>query len=190
MDDEFKKQVLELAVAKLVKDPYFVDRLVDHVTAKIVRELTADGTLKAQVIEATTAKLLPVQTQQLLDAIKSAVERQAAKEIGPVVAQLAKQFATRLLDDPKEPEKFKPDWASHPGASLKDLLTERGISYPEALGKMSSYELFSYVLEEVVGASVTPGMAAKFESLGWGTADFWLQREADYRAALARGAKP
>lgn len=80
---------------------------------------------------------------------------------------------------------FRPAWVSPPGDTIADLLEEQGwtaASLAERLGVTPKH-----VSELVRGrASVTPDTAGRLALVLGSTAEFWLTREAHYRAALQR----
>ena len=80
---------------------------------------------------------------------------------------------------------FSPDWASPPGDTIADLLEERGWTQAELAVRLGSCEAF--VNQLVSGeTSIDKAAALTLERVLGGTARFWLNREADYRAALAK----
>lgn len=85
----------------------------------------------------------------------------------------------------KELLKYEPDYAVAPGATLKELLEEKGISQASlAIRSGLSEKTISQIINGV--APVTYETAEKFEmSLGV-PANFWNQRELTYRESLER----
>lgn len=80
---------------------------------------------------------------------------------------------------------FTPTWASPPGDTILDLLDERGwtqIEFAERTGFTKKH-----VNELVSGrATITADTADRLSRVLGSTIDFWLVREAQYRAALER----
>lgn len=80
---------------------------------------------------------------------------------------------------------FQPDWVSPPGETIADLLEERGLSVTEfaaGLGRTPAYTSDLVHGREVITAEV----ARQLEALFGGSAAFWINRESQYREALAR----
>ncbi len=81
-----------------------------------------------------------------------------------------------------------PDWVSPPGSTILDVLEERGWSQAELAGRMGYTRKHINLL--VKGAAgITEESALKLERVLGSTAGFWLNREAQYREALARQAE-
>ena len=74
---------------------------------------------------------------------------------------------------------------SPPGATIRDILEERGISQKELARRMRRPQK---TISEIINgkARITPQTAIQFEKRLAGTAEFWVTREALYRLALAR----
>jgi HTH-type transcriptional regulator/antitoxin HigA len=82
---------------------------------------------------------------------------------------------------------FHPDWVSHPGETIADLLEEKGWSQAE-LAERTGFTR-KHINELVTGkTSLTPDAALKLESTLGGSARFWLSREAQFREQTARKA--
>lgn len=80
---------------------------------------------------------------------------------------------------------YKPDRVSAPGDSLADILEERGMTQAE-LAERTGRPLKT-INEIVKGkAAITPETAIQLERVLGTPADFWNQREANYRVYLAR----
>lgn len=80
---------------------------------------------------------------------------------------------------------FTPNWVSVPGDTIKDLLEERGIGIQDfagGIGKSSDFVNALLIGQESIDEVLARKLA---ESLG-GPAKFWMNREQDYRADLAR----
>ncbi len=83
---------------------------------------------------------------------------------------------------------FTPDWLSPPGDTIADVLDERGWSQAE-LAQRIGYTP-KHVNQLLRGkASINEDTALRLERVLGSTARFWLQREAEYRVALARRAE-
>ena len=80
---------------------------------------------------------------------------------------------------------FRPDWVSHPGETIADLLEEKGWSQAELAQRMSFTRKH---VNELIGGrtALTAEAALKLEATLGGDAGFWLAREAQYREALVR----
>jgi len=82
-------------------------------------------------------------------------------------------------------ETFQPDWVSHPGETVADLLDERGWSQVELAARTGFTR--KHINELVAGkAPLSPETALKLEATIGGTVRFWLAREAHYREGLLR----
>lgn len=80
---------------------------------------------------------------------------------------------------------YKPDRVSPPGDTLADLLEEKGMTQAE-LAERSGRPLKT-INEIIKGkAAITPETAIQIERVMGTPAEFWNQREAHYRAYLAR----
>jgi HTH-type transcriptional regulator/antitoxin HigA len=80
---------------------------------------------------------------------------------------------------------YRPDMVSAPGATLLDLLDERGMTQAE-LAERTGRPLKT-INEIIKGkAAITSETAIQLERALGVTAEFWNQREANYRAYLAR----
>jgi len=80
---------------------------------------------------------------------------------------------------------FQPNWASKPGDTIADILSERKISVPTFADKMnSSTDYIHSLLAGYVG--LTKDLCSKLEVVLGPSADFWLRREIQYRESLAR----
>ncbi len=93
----------------------------------------------------------------------------------------------RVMSEDKD-YKFDPDWVSPPGASIKDLLDERGLSLGWLASMMGMQ--WGYVERLVAGEDNLTGRAA--EKLGeviGPNKEFWINREFQYREGLAKGKK-
>lgn len=80
---------------------------------------------------------------------------------------------------------FKPDWFSPPGATIADLLEERGWSQTEFALRMEYTKKHIHLLIQGK-APINEETAIKLERVLGSTVSFWLNREASYREALAR----
>lgn len=80
---------------------------------------------------------------------------------------------------------YAPDWISHPGETILDLLEEKGLTQAEFADRAGFTK--KHVNELVKGKSaITADAALRLERVLGSTADFWLNREVRYREALAR----
>lgn len=75
---------------------------------------------------------------------------------------------------------FQPDWTSPPGATIKDILEERGISINDfsqqtGLGHNSIQALFKGE------RPITTFLANRLEEMFGASAAFWMEREKQYR---------
>lgn len=80
---------------------------------------------------------------------------------------------------------FTPDWVSPPGETIADLLEERDWTQAQ-LAERLGYTPKHVSLLINGKASVTEEAALKLERVLGSTAAFWLNREAQYRAQLAK----
>jgi HTH-type transcriptional regulator/antitoxin HigA len=84
-----------------------------------------------------------------------------------------------------DPQAFQPDWASPPGDTLLDALDERGWSQAELAQRLGVTP--KHVSELVRGkAPLSAPLAGALARVIGSTPEFWLTREALYRAALER----
>jgi HTH-type transcriptional regulator/antitoxin HigA len=82
-------------------------------------------------------------------------------------------------------ETFSPDWISHPGDTILDLLEERDWSQADFATRMGyTTKHISQLLTGKV--PITLDAALKLERVLGGTVRFWLNREAQYRESLIR----
>ena len=85
----------------------------------------------------------------------------------------------------EQAQAFTPDWISHPGETVEDLLEERRwtqVEFAERTGLSPKH-----VNDLVHGrAAISADTASRLDKVLGGTAQFWLTREAQYRAALER----
>lgn len=81
-----------------------------------------------------------------------------------------------------------PDWISPPGETILDILEERGWSQADLAERMDySPKHINFLIKGTAG--ITEDAALKLERVLGSTAGFWLNREAQYREALARKAE-
>lgn len=83
------------------------------------------------------------------------------------------------------PHQFSPDWVIPPGATIADLLEERSWSQAEFASRMGYTKKHVNLLIQGK-VSVTDDAAIKLERVLGSTVNFWLNREALYREAIAR----
>lgn len=81
--------------------------------------------------------------------------------------------------------RFEPDWVSPPGATIADLLEERGWSQQEAAQRLGYSEKH---LSQLINGKVplTEDAAMRLSSVLGAPVGFWLKREAQHRERLAR----
>lgn len=85
----------------------------------------------------------------------------------------------------KNTKEFTPDWVSSPGDTIKDILEE--LEWTEAeFSKRTDYSP-KHITQLLNGnAPITDDTALRLEKVLGSTFSFWLNREAQYREALAR----
>lgn len=84
-----------------------------------------------------------------------------------------------------EADSFQPSRVSPPGETIEDLLEEKGWTATEFAERMAYTP--KHVNELLHGrASITADTALRLESVLGSTAQFWLNRESQYRETLAR----
>lgn len=89
------------------------------------------------------------------------------------------------MNDLQTPTLFTPDWISPPGDSIADLLDDLGWTQSEFAERTGFTNKHVSLL--INGkASITEETALKLERVVGSDARFWLNREAQYREALAR----
>lgn len=80
---------------------------------------------------------------------------------------------------------FEPDWASPPGDTLKDFLEEYGLNQSQLAELMGRPK--KTINEIIKGkAAITPETALQLACIFPISAQFWLNRESQYRLTLAR----
>lgn len=86
--------------------------------------------------------------------------------------------------DPEPPgAAFNPDWASPPGETIVDLLSERGRTQAELADRTH----IKHVDDLMTGrAAITPDVADRLSRVLGSTPEFWLARDAQYQAAVKR----
>jgi HTH-type transcriptional regulator / antitoxin HigA len=78
-----------------------------------------------------------------------------------------------------------PDWISPPSETIADLIEEREWTQLDLASRLGSSK--EHVNQLISGkASITEETAIKLESVLGNSANFWLSREAQYRAKLAQ----
>ena len=76
----------------------------------------------------------------------------------------------------------------HPGECIRESVEAMGWTVGEAARRLGvSRAAFSRVLN--ARAAVSVEMALALETLGWGSADFWVRMQGDYDLTLARRAR-
>jgi len=85
-------------------------------------------------------------------------------------------------------EQFAPDWVSPPGDTVMDVLEYRGMSRHSlaALLSVGTDDADDLIKGE---AEISPEMARRLSQVLGCSAVFWLERESQYRAALAARAQ-
>ncbi|MDY7093950.1 MAG: HigA family addiction module antitoxin [Acidobacteriota bacterium] len=84
-----------------------------------------------------------------------------------------------------ETQAFRPDWVSHPGETIEDLLEEREWTQAE-LARRTGFTR-KHVNELVKGnAGISSDAALRLESVLGSSAEFWMQRDSQYREAMQR----
>ncbi len=79
---------------------------------------------------------------------------------------------------------FQPNWSSPPGATITDILTERGISKGQLRDGLRETE--GYVSELLEGrATITMRVAKGLSEFLGGSTEFWMARDAQYRTDAA-----
>lgn len=87
-----------------------------------------------------------------------------------------------------EATQFLPDWASPPGATISDILQERGQSVAELARAM--HDSVDHTQQLLVGAVTIDHDVADHLAEAFGiSANFWLSRESQFRDSLSRLAK-
>jgi plasmid maintenance system antidote protein VapI len=80
---------------------------------------------------------------------------------------------------------FHPDWASAPGETIADLLSERRMSVHEFARHIE--ESSEHATDLLEGrATITIGVARKLERVLGATVQFWISRDFQYRETIAR----
>ncbi len=80
---------------------------------------------------------------------------------------------------------FYPDWVSPPGDTIEDRAEELGLTRKELAKRLGISQ--KHLIDLIKGrVSINPGMATNLERVLDIPADFWLRRDAQYRAALQR----
>jgi HTH-type transcriptional regulator/antitoxin HigA len=83
---------------------------------------------------------------------------------------------------------FNPDWETPPGATLRDILEERGVSQAALAREMG--RPLKTINEIIQGkAAITAETALQLEDALGNSAEFWMRRESNYRLRLARKAR-
>ena len=80
---------------------------------------------------------------------------------------------------------FEPDWISPPGDTIADLLEEKDWNQKDLASRLGFTQ--KHVSQLITGkVPITEDTAAKLEVVLGGKVSFWLNREAQYRAQLAK----
>jgi len=82
-------------------------------------------------------------------------------------------------------DSFNPDWVSPPGDTILDLLKERNWTKSQLSERL---EFTTKQLSQLINgkAQINEEIAIKLERVLGSTVEFWLSREAQYRAQLAK----
>ena len=84
-------------------------------------------------------------------------------------------------------ESWRPEWTSPPGDTLRELIEMRGWTQAH-LAREIGWSL-KHVNRVVQGhETISVDFAMALESLDFGSAEFWMRREGDYRVGVARAA--
>jgi HTH-type transcriptional regulator/antitoxin HigA len=84
-------------------------------------------------------------------------------------------------------ESWRPGWTSPPGDTLRELIEMRG--WTQALLAREIGWSLKHVNRVVQGhETISVDFAMALESLDFGSAEFWMRREGDYRVGIARAA--
>ena len=80
---------------------------------------------------------------------------------------------------------FRPEWTSAPGSTIQNMLERRGLSIDELSDVLGSAptDVFGLITGNI---PITDELAKKLTELVGGTEQFWLNREAQYKADLDR----
>ncbi len=80
---------------------------------------------------------------------------------------------------------FQPDWASPPGATIQDLLDERGLDRPRFadMSGLSAPEVETLLDGRM---EISEGLADRLETVFGVTRSFWIERDRQYRKDLKR----
>ncbi|MEY4583455.1 MAG: hypothetical protein RL701_8158 [Pseudomonadota bacterium] len=80
---------------------------------------------------------------------------------------------------------FSPDWVSPPGDTIAELLDEKGWDQAALADRMGLTH--KHINDLVRGrAAISPDAAQRLSTVLGSTIEFWLTREAHYRATLQR----
>ncbi len=89
-------------------------------------------------------------------------------------------------DEGDDDRPFDPDWCSAPGDTLRDILEHKRLS-PDNLAALT--QLDRTTVDGLLAGDVelTWDIARRLEMALGASAQFWINREADYRDGLRRG---
>jgi len=80
---------------------------------------------------------------------------------------------------------FNPDWASAPGATMADILRERGLPVVEFAHRMG--DTLEHATDLLQGrATITIGVARRLKRVLGASVEFWMSRDFQYREDIAR----
>lgn len=85
----------------------------------------------------------------------------------------------------KSSKPFEPDWVSCPGQTIQEIIDEEGASHRElakALG-MNEIDVLMLLAGELI---ITQDIASRLSISIGSNAEYWLNRESNYRRHLSR----
>lgn len=85
----------------------------------------------------------------------------------------------------KKDEEFKPDWASPPGDTIRDVMAAKNMLTSE-LVKATGFSIYEVERVLVGEYAITPEFADALERVLGTPATFWLAREEQYQQDLKR----
>src|SRR5688500_14425455 len=105
--------------------------------------------------------------------------------MAPSIGRTSPRSASSSSETTMTERPFTPDWVSPPGDTISDLLEERGWSQAE-LAERTGFTR-KHVNDLVQGrATISAATASKLSMTLGAPVQFWLTREAQYRAAIER----
>jgi len=81
-------------------------------------------------------------------------------------------------------EDFNPDWVSHPGETIMDLLDEQGLDADDFVTMM---EMNAQDVNDLLDGKmkITHDIAAQLEKILGGPPGFWMELDLQYRAHIS-----